>query len=344
MRDADTSLAVVDIGYARVVLDYLVSHGGDIHAVLGDAAPGLNWPDSQALRLTVEQWQGVLDRVVDHFEDPALPLRLAAEIRLRHLGLLGFLLMSSATLGAAARVLQDYECLLGTVNETVCLIGDDGWHLEWHPLVANPSNRLIWLSLAAWVHLGRWLCERPDLRVQAAFRGPEPTDAATRQLFDDTFGADVRFNQPVDRISLPMDYWALPVVQANAEVHEVLRVQADAHLQALGAARINWLGHIETVVQRQLATGGLALGEVARALELSPRTLQHRLDAHGLTYRELVDRVRCREAERHLCNPLLSLTDVAMRLGFADQSSFQHAFKRWKGASPGEFRRRVLMQ
>jgi AraC-like DNA-binding protein len=50
--------------------------------------------------------------------------------------------------------------------------------------------------------------------------------------------------------------------------------------------------------------------------------------------------VRCRLAERHLLNPKLSLAEVALMIGFADQSGFQHAFKRWKGASPGEYRRR----
>jgi AraC-like DNA-binding protein len=55
----------------------------------------------------------------------------------------------------------------------------------------------------------------------------------------------------------------------------------------------------------------------------------------------VLDGVRHRLAEHHLGNPGLPLASVAARLGFADQSAFQHAFKRWSGQSPGEFRRRL---
>jgi AraC-like DNA-binding protein len=33
-----------------------------------------------------------------------------------------------------------------------------------------------------------------------------------------------------------------------------------------------------------------------------------------------------------------NILDTAFLLGFSDQSSFSHAFKRWTGKPPGEFR------
>ena len=72
---------------------------------------------------------------------------------------------------------------------------------------------------------------------------------------------------------------------------------------------------------------------------MSPRTLQNRLEASGMSFRSVVDRVRQSEAESYLRESRLPLIDIALALGFANQTSFQHAFKRWTGKSPGEFRR-----
>jgi AraC-like DNA-binding protein len=37
--------------------------------------------------------------------------------------------------------------------------------------------------------------------------------------------------------------------------------------------------------------------------------------------------------------PGMSLNEIAFSLGFIDQSSFNRAFKRWTGGSPGQYRR-----
>jgi len=34
-----------------------------------------------------------------------------------------------------------------------------------------------------------------------------------------------------------------------------------------------------------------------------------------------------------------SVMDIAMELGFSERSAFHRAFRKWTGASPGEFRR-----
>ncbi|MBV8063567.1 MAG: helix-turn-helix transcriptional regulator, partial [Nevskia sp.] len=71
---------------------------------------------------------------------------------------------------------------------------------------------------------------------------------------------------------------------------------------------------------------------------LPPRTLQYRLEQLGLSFREVLDQVRCAHAEQLLRNPRICLAEVAFLLGYSDQANFQHAFKRWLGVSPGEYR------
>lgn len=292
-------------------------------------------------RLAIGPWQAMLQQAVRHLDDPAFPLKLATTIKPRHLGLLGFLLMSCETLGAAAQTLQRYEHLLDSVNRAEWTLTDTHCTLSWHPLIANPAPELILLSLSLWAIQGRWLTERPDLVCDVRLSLPQPTDDTLRQSCQQLFGGQVLFNQPVNELRFPRAFEHLPVAQRDRDVHALLRTQAEAELAALLGQDLGFLAHLQALLAARLESGEVALTDVARALDLAPRTLQHRLDEQGLTYRQLLDKVRCQLAEQHLRDPRLSLAEVAVMLGFADQSGFQHAFKRWKGASPGEYRRRL---
>jgi AraC-like DNA-binding protein len=76
----------------------------------------------------------------------------------------------------------------------------------------------------------------------------------------------------------------------------------------------------------------------AAALAMSPRTLRRRLAEAGVGYQTLLDEVRQALAEEMLATGVLSVEDVAQRLGYAEASSFIHAFKRWRGTTPAQFR------
>ena len=57
--------------------------------------------------------------------------------------------------------------------------------------------------------------------------------------------------------------------------------------------------------------------------------------------KEIVDRVRKDVVVGYLRDESLSLLDLAFLLGFAEQSSFSRAFKRWYGMSPQQYRRHL---
>jgi AraC-like DNA-binding protein len=84
---------------------------------------------------------------------------------------------------------------------------------------------------------------------------------------------------------------------------------------------------------------GSNVHEVARALHMSARTLQRRLEQEGTRFGEIVDGVRLDVARRLLADRANTLGDIAFRLGFADLATFSRAFKRWTGEPPGQWRR-----
>ncbi|MNR51417.1 HTH-type transcriptional regulator VirS [compost metagenome] len=74
---------------------------------------------------------------------------------------------------------------------------------------------------------------------------------------------------------------------------------------------------------------------------VSVRTMQRRLDERGLVFEKLVDDIRRERAASYLDDPALRMSQVAGLLGYVEQSSFSHAFKRWYGMSPSAWRQRA---
>jgi AraC-like DNA-binding protein len=106
-------------------------------------------------------------------------------------------------------------------------------------------------------------------------------------------------------------------------------------------ARLSRRSHfVDEVRKRILAQPGHFpnLEQVADDLALSPRTLRRRIEDEGSRFQEILDEVRLGLAKDYLANSTLSIEQVAELLGFSHTGNFSHAFKRWSGVPPLEFR------
>lgn len=83
----------------------------------------------------------------------------------------------------------------------------------------------------------------------------------------------------------------------------------------------------------------LSLSELAERLHTSERSLQRRLARSGKSLREIVSEHRRQDAERLLSRSPDPIGTIAMKLGYSDQATFNHAFKRWTGLTPSAYRR-----
>ncbi len=84
-----------------------------------------------------------------------------------------------------------------------------------------------------------------------------------------------------------------------------------------------------------LASGDLGKDKVARRLGLGARTLQRRLDAEGLTFRELVDATRRGLAERYVREGRLPIKEIAYMLGFSEPQQFHAPSANGSACRPG---------
>ncbi len=95
---------------------------------------------------------------------------------------------------------------------------------------------------------------------------------------------------------------------------------------------------VELKLLEQLSSGHASQDTIAKALHMSPRTLQRKLRDEGATYKELLDSTRRYLAAQYVKESRLSVSEITFLLGFSEPANFSRAFKRWTGRSPSEYR------
>ncbi|WP_122317772.1 AraC family transcriptional regulator [Pseudomonas cichorii] len=99
-----------------------------------------------------------------------------------------------------------------------------------------------------------------------------------------------------------------------------------------------WEQRVRSAIESLLPEGEPSAESIAQALNLSPRSLQRHLADEGCRYDLLLKQCRQNLALLHINDPLVSLSEAAYLLGFADTDSLNRAFKRWTGQTPEQYR------
>ena len=96
---------------------------------------------------------------------------------------------------------------------------------------------------------------------------------------------------------------------------------------------------VENAITPLLPHGKARVGDVARALGMSQRSLSRHLSSDGQTFAGILDDLRLDLARHYLRDASLSVSEIAWLLGFQEVGAFTHAFKRWTGDTPSAMRR-----
>ncbi|MEW6166119.1 MAG: AraC family transcriptional regulator ligand-binding domain-containing protein [Pseudomonadota bacterium] len=331
----------ISAAYARGLLDYLRTRGVDPCVLYPRALVAAVEQGKGPAEIPLPEWIAMFPPAIRALDEHDLPVKAGASLRLRHLGALGHVLMSCATLAEVALQLRRYIRLLGQIGEPALSVENDSAHLLWLWPYETPADPAIaQFMLGARAMFMRWLANRHDLLLDAHFHFARPRDTGG---FEREFGGRLLFDQPQSKLVFPAKYLDLPVVSADEALHAQAEIQAQALLSELrGESEL--LDRLKTVLVRGLANGRVGLENAASGLGLSVRTLQRRLAEHDRSFQDVLDEVRRAQAERLLRTPHVPLTQIAFLLGYSEQSSFHEAFRRWTGVAPGAWREGILHQ
>ncbi|MCK0152231.1 AraC family transcriptional regulator [Alcanivorax sp. S6407] len=275
-------------------------------------------------------------------DDPLFGLRIGADNHYGNLDLLGNLMATAETLEAGLAMLFRYKDLLVpylhfqlTLDNGLATLAveSDGKALRFTG--TRVHNDLV---VATMVAIGRSMLASamPLEEVLLAHARPDEDDLASYQRF---FQCPVRFSAPANAVVFPQSLLETPLPRAFPKYHERLKRSADQVMSGLSRAE-GVAGKVLLRMQSQLGQGEITIDVVAASLAMSPRTLQRRLKEEGTRFATLRDQVKHRHACEMLAGSDCDMGVLAQRLGFSDTANFYHAFKRWQGCAPGEYRRR----
>jgi len=324
-------------GIARLACARLHELGKDAGPIFAEVRATAEQVYNDSVPLEVAKQIRILDLVAEELGDELLGFHLARDFDLREIGLLYYVIASSDRLADAVRNAERYS---GIMSDGVRL------HFRQDDRAAAIVFEYINVDRKSDRHqIEFWL-----VTVMRVCRQITDTRLAPRHLrvrhirdtipaeFKRFFGTDVEFGASADEIVFPAAVASLPLTQRDNYLNDLLRRYADEAL----AGRPRQLGRVRSAVEeilpKLLPHGKPNASKVAEQLGMSKRTLARKLNAEAVAFADILDHIRCALAQRYLSERELPICEISWLLGYSEVSSFTHAFKRWTGKTPRQFR------
>ena len=320
--------------YFSSCIDYLETLGLNSQAVL--SAINFNeYSNKQAQqlapRISLNSYNALLNYAQQTLNEPLFGFKLGQQIRTADFGILGYLIESSNNLASAITALLNYDSLVADIGRAEFEQQGELAIIRWLPN-ANCSPQVILRNMTAWVSVIRQLLN-PQLSPSTIYF----TQASTsneKTVLTHWFNCPVKTNAQYNQVVFPSSYLALPFKTDNTQINLVLKQVSEQQLSRFKSQQLL----TEKISQLFIAKNDLidcSLIRTAGALNMTPRTLQRHLKREQISFADLLEQERKRRVI--LCIGKEPLSNIAIKLGFNDQSSFNRAFKRWYNCTPLQY-------
>ncbi|WP_314353418.1 AraC family transcriptional regulator [Pseudomonas rhodesiae] len=296
----------------------------------GIASADLHQPDT---RITTRQEMRVCANAVALRRD--LGLDLGQRMHVSSYGMLGYALLTSATFGDALRLALRYPALLGTLFELS--LEEDGQRIWFTASDYREDSALAAFNIELCLVSLKVICDdllgQPLPLLGARFDYPAP---AYQARYRERFTCPLQFQAAGNAFAFDRHWLDQPLPLADAITHRAMAERCRKQNTEF-TGRQAWLGRVRQLLASQLHAAP-GLDRLAEQLNCSSRTLRRHLHDLGSSYQELLDELRFERAKQWLAEDAMPIHCIAEQLGFSETASFRHAFVRWSGVAPSQFR------
>ncbi len=325
-----------NLAISQVMVNFAAQRGVDAETcLLGTDISEALLQDSEAL-IPREQEMRLVENLMLALPDvPALGFELGMQYNISTFGIWGFALRTSRNLQEAAeRALRYLPLSTAYCKFTLIQTGDE-YGVSADPGDIPPHLRqfLLERDMATGINLFRELTLVGLTLKRLEFAGPVLPYA---DRIHELAGVEPVFNQTRNAVVVNLDAATTPLPMYD---EHLVRMMEDQCRQLLQRRQV--MGIAGQVRQKLLGSLGLVatLEEVAKELNMAPRSLRRKLEEEGASFRSLVEETRQHLATQLLESTNMKLDELALQLGYADTASFTRAFRRWFKLSPGEYRK-----
>jgi AraC-like DNA-binding protein len=292
-------------------------------------------------RMPFTDWWHALEVIAKLYQKPHIGLEVGTNIQPSHCGVLGYLSLSCEYLAEALQRFERFQRLLYDGNEAFTHAEGNLVTFSWpfdYGYSTRESDETLISSMVSYV---RMLVGDDALNpAKIGFVHSAPDDIAP---YVKILGCDIEFGCKNTYVSFPVSMLALKVEKADPALRALLDQQARALLDVLPNGD-HFEQQLYQFVLRAMQDGKPTIEEVAGYMKISSRTLHRRLEERQLVFKDLLQKTRQQLARQYLKEGRLTLSEIALLLGYSEQSAFTRAFKAWFGETPLRFQKSLLKE
>jgi AraC-like DNA-binding protein len=330
------SIPMTQGGLSRLAIARLKSAGVPVGPLLrrvGLTAEVIADPEE---RLSVQSQIRLLDEAAIALKDDCLGFTLARDHDPRKIGLLYYVRASSQTLGDGFRRVARYSRI---TNESLVVGYREGnrliINLSYSGVPRHSDRHQMEFCMFGVLRICRLLTGQNIVPQHFSIAHHRSGSTSEMARF---VGTKVEFGADTDELALKLDARDLPLIHSDPYLNDLLLKYCEAALADRRRDMSELRTKVENAISSLLPHGRVLVGDVARNLGMSERTLGRKLADEGLNFTQILQQLRRDLAVRYLDDRRLQVSKIAWLLGFHDVSAFTHACKRWTGKTPSQMR------
>ncbi|WP_394843464.1 AraC family transcriptional regulator [Pendulispora brunnea] len=330
--------------FLPTLFDWLVKKGATDTVATIQRELELPEPTGEVLKvmtIPLTAFREATDRAAAALGDDYLGLHMAMERQPGSYGLVEYAARNAADIEDAVSRVSQYMTLLSDSARIELRKGPNEASIV-HRIPGEPGcmgRHASEFVLATCLSVMQESTAKPVKLLRVEFAHPAPADVTPLEQFFGT--TQLHFEAGRNELTFDREVLSYPMVEGDPQLLPWLEKYADSLMVPESGIIQRIPGLHEQIRQCLQARVTPTLAEIAKRLQFSGRTLQRRLQEAHTSFQEELDEVRRDLAEMYLRDPKLTIYEIALLLGYSDRSGFERAFMKWRGATPGGFRRKM---
>lgn len=272
-------------------------------------------------------------------QDPIIGLRVGEKIHPNDYGLLGQIMMNCNNLAEALEKILSVEFVINNIFASEVIIENDCAVNRIHSQQYEAENirHIIEQDISALINIGLFVMNKEygdhNRPIEIHFRHKP---AANVEEYERILKTKVLFEQEHNQAIFPLAILEAPIYNPNPRIAELLNIELQQLLHEVENQDALTL-RLWRFFQTQDSNFTADIESIAQQFNITPRTLQRRLQQEGTSFQDELKHFRTQQAKQLLGNKQLTICEIAFQMGFNDNSAFHKAFKRWTDMTPKEY-------